>query len=181
VASVIASPNTASDDVEPGLGIDAEASELEPRAAEARASFLVAPVVELAQQSEFERAAEYARVGLLAPHLRQLVEIDLARLLLLERLAHRLGEAQDLLGLAAGALDQALDRLEIEALRLKLADQLDARDVLLAVVARAAAQLGRLEEPARLVRADVAHGQARPLRELVDRHAGSTLCAIHHQ
>ena len=29
--------------------------------------------------------------------------------------------------------------------------------------------------------ADVAHRQARPLREFIDCHAGISLCAIHHQ
>ena len=69
------------------------------------------------------------------------------------------------------------DQLEVEAVGLELADQLDPGDVLGAVVARAAAHLGRRQQPARLVRADVAHGHAGALGELVDREVGGRLDA----
>ena len=49
------------DDVEPGLGVDPEAGELEPRAAEPRAALLVAVVAELAQQPELECALQDLR------------------------------------------------------------------------------------------------------------------------
>ena len=111
VGDALGVPPRRGDDVESGLRLDPEAGELEPGAAEARAALLVAAVAELAQQAELERSLEDLRIGAVAPHLRELVEVHLARLLLLERLAHRLREAEDLVGLAAGALDQALDRL----------------------------------------------------------------------
>ena len=73
----------------------------------------------------------------------------------------------------AGALDQPPDRLQVEALGLEVLDQLDPRHVLGPVVAGPAADLGRRQQPARLVRADVAHGHAGALGELVDGQLGA--------
>ena len=67
------------------------------------------------------------------------------------------------------ALDEVLDRGEVEAVALQLLDQPQARDVLGPVVAGAGADLGRRQQPARLVRADVADRHAGLARELVDR------------
>ena len=65
---------------------------------------------------------------------------------------------------------QVLDRGEVVAVALQLLDQLQPRDVHRAVVAGARADLGRGQQPARLVGADVAHGHAARAGELVDRH-----------
>ena len=83
--------------------------------------------------------------------------------------AERVLEAQHLLARPAGAVEQAADEVEVEAVGLQLLDELEPRDVVGAVVARAPAHLGRRQQPARLVRADVAHGHPDPPRELVDR------------
>ena len=90
----------------------------------------------------------------------------------------RAREAQHLVALAAGALEQLADRLEVEALGLQLADQLDAREVLGPVVAGATADLGRRQQPAALVGAEVAHGHARALGELVDRQLVVLVCVL---
>ena len=89
----------------------------------------------LAQQ----RRRRLARV----PALGELLGGDDLRLLVLERRLDRAGEAQHLVARAAGAVEQPADRLELEAVGLQLADQVDPRLVLGAVVAGAAAHLGR--------------------------------------
>ena len=66
--------------------------------------------------------------------------------------------------------EQVLDRGEVVAVALELLDHREARDVLGPVVARPRPHLGRREQPARLVGADVAHGHAAGAGELVDRH-----------
>jgi hypothetical protein len=83
-----------------------------------------------------------------------------------------LREAQELLVGAVSALDQAPDRLEVEALVLERADELEPRDVGGAVVTGPSADFGRREEAPRLVRAHVAHGHAGLPRQLVDRQRG---------
>jgi hypothetical protein len=65
-------------------------------------------------------------------------------------------------------VEQAADRLEVEAVGLQLLDELEPRDVLGPVEAGAPAQLGRGQQPAGLMGADVANGDARAARELVD-------------
>ena len=59
--------------------------------------------------------------------------------------------------------------LELQALLLELLDQPQALDVLGAVEAGAAADLGRRQQPARVVRAHVADRQPGLAGELVDR------------
>ena len=73
----------------------------------------------------------------------ELLGVEDFRRLILERRPHRAGEVDDLLRGAAGALEDAADRLEVEALGLHFAGQLDPRDVVLVVVAGATAHGGR--------------------------------------
>jgi hypothetical protein len=91
------------------------------------------------------------------------------RLLLGERGQRRAPEVEDLLTRAVRGRQQPLDRLEVEALRLHVLDQPQARDVLAAVVAGPRPHLRRGQQPTRLVRPDVAHRHPCDTRELVDR------------
>ena len=65
--------------------------------------------------------------------------------------------------------EQPPDRLEVEPVGLHLADEPQPLDVLGPVVAGARPHVGRREQPARLVVADVAHRHARLVGELFDR------------
>jgi uncharacterized membrane protein len=101
-------------------------------------------------------------------------------LLVLPRCHQRALEAELVAVGTAAIAEQALDRGEVEAVRLHLRDQLDPGDVVRAVVAGAALDLGRLQEAARLVRADVAHRHPGLARELVDRHLRGRLVVRDH-
>ena len=91
------------------------------------------------------------------------------RLLGLERLGNRTAEAHDRLRrLAARALEQALDPLQVEAVGLKLRDQLQPRHMARPVVADALAHLGRRQQAPCLVSADVPDAHAALGRELLD-------------
>ena len=68
------------------------------------------------------------------------------------------------------AVEDAADGLEIEPVGLHLLGQRDPGDVLLVVVARAAADDGRRQQATGLMGPDVANRHAGPLRELSDRH-----------
>ena len=87
----------------------------------------------------------------------------------LRRLGGLLGGALEREQPLAGVAEQALDAVELEALVLQPADQLQPLDVLGPVVARPAADLGRREQPARVMGAHVAHREAGLPRQLVDR------------
>ena len=104
---------------------------------------------------------------------------DDLRLLVLERGLDRPREAQDLVAGAARAVEQAADRLELEAVRLQLADQLDPRLVVGAVEAGAPADLRGGQQAARLVGADVANRHPGPPSELVDRQLFG--CRLRHR
>ena len=136
---------------------------------EPRARQLEAAVVAAAHEPDLQRAVQQREVGR-PPLLGELEQVDRARLLVgAERPRERVLEAQHLLARSARAVEQAADEVEVEAVGLQLLDELQPRDVVGAVVARAPAHLGRGQQPARLVRADVAHGHPDPPRELVDR------------
>ena len=141
---------------------------------------LEAALAERPQQAERDRALEQVGAPVRAEALRQLLDADHLGRLVGERLARGAREAQQLLARAAAALEQPPDRLEVEAVVLERADQLEPRDVLGAVEARAAADLGRREQPARLVGAHVAHGHADAAGELVDRQLRPGVCGIGH-
>jgi hypothetical protein len=90
-------------------------------------------------------------------------------LLVLPRRHQRALEPEHLAVRPGTVRDQALDRGQVEAVRLHLGDQLDARHVLRPVVAGAAFDHRRLQQTTGLVRADVADGHPGSLRERVDR------------
>ena len=97
-------------------------------------------------------------------------------LLVLPRRHERALEAEHLAVGARAVLEQLLDCGEVEAVRLHLGDQFDPRDVLGPVIARATLDLGRLQQAARLVRTDVAHGHPGQSSESIDRQLfGNTL------
>jgi hypothetical protein len=73
-------------------------------------------------------------------------------------------------GLVRGGRDEALDRRQGEALLLELRDEVEAREVLGAVVAGASLQERRGQQAARRVRPYVADRHARSAREHVDGH-----------
>jgi hypothetical protein len=76
---------------------------------------------------------------------------------------------QQSVGSVRRLLDHALDRGEVEALGLELADQLQAPDVLGPVITHSLVHHRRLQQVARPVRTDVADGEARLGRKLLDR------------
>ena len=87
----------------------------------------------------------------------------------LERRRDGLAQAEQALGEAVGAAQQPLDRGEVEAVGLQVEDQAQPCDVLGVVVADARAHLGRGQQPARMVVADVAHRHPDLGGELLDR------------
>ena len=133
-----------------------------------RARRFVALVAEVDEEAELLRFAEQLVVvdpealGQLGPGQ------DLGRLGG-EGRGHRLAQADEAIGVRPVLADQARDRAELEALGLHLLDQPQAGDVLGAVVAGAGADLGRRQQAARLVVADVAHRHAGLVGELLDR------------
>jgi hypothetical protein len=135
-----------------------------------RARQLEPPAPERDHRPKVDRALERARVvlGGHAEARRELLEGGDLRLLGLPAGQRGALEAEHVLPFAAGAVDQPLDRREVEAVGLHLADQLEAVEVLLRVVAGPPAHLGRRQQPTRLVRADVPGGQAGALRQVVD-------------
>jgi len=78
-------------------------------------------------------------------------------------------EPQQPVGGALRVIQQPFDPAEVETLVLKVANQLQSRDVLGPVVADPKPDLGRGEQPARLMRPDVAHRHAGLRGELLDR------------
>ena len=92
-----------------------------------------------------------------------------------ERLVQNVGQAREGLRRIAGDAKEPLDQRQTEAIRLKLLDQLHARDMRVSVVAGPAAEPWGREQPAGLMSADVAGAHPRPLCELVDRELGRDL------
>ena len=84
---------------------------------------------------------------------RKLAEVDAALLVAKADILTYDGKIQE----AKSALQQALDPLQVEPVGLKLGDQPQPRDVLVPVIADPLAHLRRLQQAARLMRADVAH------------------------
>ncbi len=109
------------------------------------------------------------RVDLAAKALDQIGVLDDLRRLGLEGSHQGAGEAEDLLSRSVSFFEHVGDRGEVEPLGLHLADQLQPRQVLGAVVADPALHLRWGDQSARLVVAHVAHGQPGRLGELVDR------------
>ena len=158
---------------------DPERGELGAGAAEPRAELLEVAVGQRAQDAEpLGLAQQPGAASPGVPALGELLGGDDLRLLVLERGLDRAGEAQHLLARAAGALEQAADRLELEAVGLKLADQLDPLLVVGAVEAGAPAHLRGGEQAARLVGADVADRHPGAPGELVDRQLFGSASAI---
>jgi hypothetical protein len=149
---------------------DAQALELLAGTGQPRRDVLERPVAQRAQQPELDRTRQQRGVGR-SPARGQLVGAEHLGRVLGVGLGDGAQEAQRLLGGARRRVDQPPDRLEVEALALHLADQLDAVQMGLAVVAGAAAHLGRRQQAARLMRPDVADGHPRALGELVDGQA----------
>ena len=92
---------------------------------------------------------------------------DLGRLGL-EWRGDRAAQPEQALGEPVRAAEQPLDGGEVEAVGLQVEDQPQPRDVLGAVVADARSDLGRRQQPARVVVADVAHGHPDLRGELLD-------------
>ena len=136
---------------------------------EPRARQLEDAVVATAHEPDLQRAVEQRDVGR-PPLLGELEQVDLARLLVgAERARERVLEPQDLPARPTRAVEQPPDEIEVEAVGLQLLDELQPRDVVRPVAARPPAHLGRGEQPARLVGADVANGHPDPPGQLVDR------------
>lgn len=138
---------------------------------------LVATVSERDQEAAPDGAREHLGPGLRPEAGGQLGGAVDLRLLRLERSREHAAQRQQVLGAAAGLLDQALDPAQVEALGLQRPDKAQARDVLGVVVADPLSHLGRRQQPARLVGADVAHRHAAPCGELLDRQVGVVLLA----
>src|SRR3712207_5338490 len=106
------------------LGLDAEAPQLVGRLGQPRAALLVAPLAEVAQQAEPDRLLEQPRAALVAPEaIGQLAQVDDLGLLVLERLAHRAGELEEVAGVTGRRVDELADRLEVEPVGLELLDE----------------------------------------------------------
>ena len=75
----------------------------------------------------FSARRDQRRVEAAAPPLRHLLGVEDLRLLVLERRPQRPREVEHLAARPPGALEQAADRLEVEAVGLELLDQLDPR------------------------------------------------------
>src|SRR5205085_7665850 len=133
------------------------------------ARYLVATVADRLYEPELDRLARDLLVVRPPEALVELLLRDVLGLLVPERREHGALEAERLLHRAARTLDQALDRLEVEALGLHFLDELDAGEVLFVVIAGAGLDHGWRPAAARLVRTDVAHGHPGALSELIDR------------
>ncbi len=156
---------------ERGLRPHAELAQGGTGTLQARADHLDPAVGQLAQNAELVAAADQLRIDLLGtPAGGKLRRLDDFRRLVLERGAQGAGEVDDLAGAAVGGLEHAADRLQVQSLRLHFARHLDPRDVILVVVTGAAVNLGRRQQAAGLVGADVAHGHTGAPRQLTDRH-----------
>ena len=94
----------------------------------------------------------------------------------LERRRHRVAQAEQPLGQPVGSAQQPLDRGEVEAVGLQVEDQPQPRHVVGAVVADARAHLGRGQQAAGVVVADVAHRHAHLGGELLDRQVVAAGC-----
>src|SRR3954447_1556810 len=147
----------------------AEAGELTADADERGVGDTHAAVVLPVQHAERLQSREHGGVGLdaevarevgLTPHLGALGE---------PRAQRSPVEGDGLLSRRSGwAADEAADRGEVEALLLQARDELEPSDVLGPVVAGAALEVRRREQPAGDVRADVADGQAGPGGKLLN-------------
>src|SRR5204862_7118881 len=128
-------------------------------AAQPRAAHLPEVVAERADEAVPLDAADQLGRQLAAPLLGEDLAADHFGLLVAERGRGRAREIEHVANRAArSALEDALDRLEVEPLRLEVADQLQPRNVLLLVVAGPPLQRRRRDEAARLVGADVTGG-----------------------
>ena len=137
-------------DVERRLGRDTQRSQLLAGSAQPRAQLLVVAVADRAHDPQLLCAAEHL-AGLVAgvgKALGELLGADDLRLLVFERRLDRAGEAQHLLARAAGAVEQPADRLELEAVGLELADELDPSSVRRPVEPGAPADVGGREQTA---------------------------------
>ena len=92
-------------------------------------------VSERYQQAHRFGAREQLGVGLARRSAGQLLGGEDPRLLGLERARQDLAQAEQLLGAPVGLLEQTLDRPQVEAVGLHLADETQPREVLGAVVA----------------------------------------------
>jgi hypothetical protein len=141
---------------------------------------LVAPVAQRDEHAELLHLAQHTVRFAHLEAARQLVARDDLRRLALERLGDRLHGREQTVGAVRRLLDHALDRRQVEALGLQLADQLEARQMLGSVVADALVDDRRLQQVARPVRADVAHGEAAFCGERLDRQRMARGRAWHH-
>jgi hypothetical protein len=137
-----------------------------------RARHLVAAAAGRHQHPELDRPGEHvgALGGVLYPEAAaELARGDRQGRLLAARRRERLLEHEQPLGGAVAVLEQPLDAGEVEALVLELSDLLQLRDVVWPVVADPHPHLRRVEQPARLVGADVAHRHPGRRGQVLDR------------
>ena len=127
------------------------------------------------EQPQLAHALDVLR-GDLAEALREVLGGDDFGGLGLERRGHGVAQPEQPLGQAVRSAEQPLDRGEVEAVGLQVEDQAQARDVVGAVVADARAHLGRGQQPARVVVADVPHRHPDLGRELLDRQVAVQTC-----
>src|SRR5215210_3144095 len=175
VGDAVGVARDALDDVERLVERDPEVDQRLAGPQQRRARDLEATLPQRHHDAELLRPHEQLGIGARAEALAQLGGVDHLRPLVLERREQRARERERLLGRAARAVHQVLDRREVVAVALELLDQAQPGDVLGPVVARARAHLGRGQKAPRLMRPDVPDGHAGLAGELVDRVLGGRL------